>query len=188
MKNGPYELVLAPDDYSGKKYRGKYVYEHHLVYWKHTGKLTTQDFEIHHKNGNHRDNRISNLELLHRKDHQAFHSKARSLAAIRNIKCAYCKNRFEIRNSDLNTRRKQNASGRFYCGRNCTLKYQREILKISMGGHKLPDVTVNCSYCAHPKIIRGSKFNRWNKLKKRHFCDTFCSAVFFNRERKGCKL
>lgn len=31
MKNGDYILVIAPDWYRGKRYRGKYCYEHHLV-------------------------------------------------------------------------------------------------------------------------------------------------------------
>ena len=37
MKNGDYILVKAPTNYPGKKYRNKYCYEHHLVYWQHYG-------------------------------------------------------------------------------------------------------------------------------------------------------
>ena len=31
MKSGNYILIKAPDNYPGKKYRGKYCYEHHYV-------------------------------------------------------------------------------------------------------------------------------------------------------------
>jgi len=39
MKNGPYEMVIAPEEYPGRRYRNRYVYEHQLVWWKNTGKL-----------------------------------------------------------------------------------------------------------------------------------------------------
>lgn len=34
VKNGPYELVIAPEEYPGKKYRGRYAYEHRVNYWR----------------------------------------------------------------------------------------------------------------------------------------------------------
>ena len=33
MKNGDYNLAIAPPDFPGKKYRGKYCSEHVLNYW-----------------------------------------------------------------------------------------------------------------------------------------------------------
>lgn len=75
MKNGPYELVKAPLDYPGKKYRGLYCYEHHLVYWKKHRIVPSNGEVIHHKNGIKRDNRIQNLELKTVKEHNADHNK-----------------------------------------------------------------------------------------------------------------
>lgn len=69
MRNGPYILLKAPIDYPGKKYRGKYVYEHHLVWWKCKGELIDAEDVVHHINGNKHDNRIENLEKISRSDH-----------------------------------------------------------------------------------------------------------------------
>lgn len=72
MKNGPYELVIAPNNYDLKKYRGRYCYEHHLVWFENKSTIP-KGYVIHHKNGNHRDNNIENLELLTIKDHKQWH-------------------------------------------------------------------------------------------------------------------
>lgn len=73
MRNGPYELVVAPDEYPGMKYRGRYCYEHHLVWWLKTGKTISADEVIHHVNGQKRDNRFCNLEKMTRSDHAKHH-------------------------------------------------------------------------------------------------------------------
>lgn len=75
MKCGNYELVKAPLDYPGKKYRDKYCYEHHLVWWQITGNIISEKEVIHHINENKRDNRFENLELLNKKVHTSNHSK-----------------------------------------------------------------------------------------------------------------
>ena len=74
MKNGPYELVIAPDDFPGKKYRDIYCYEHTLVWWINTGVIPKSNEIIHHKQpGNKRDNRFENLELLTNSEHAKLH-------------------------------------------------------------------------------------------------------------------
>lgn len=73
MRNGDYVLVVAPDEYRGKKYRGKYCYEHHLVYWQNTGIVPDSDQLIHHKNENKHDNTFDNLELMTKSEHSKEH-------------------------------------------------------------------------------------------------------------------
>jgi len=77
MKNGNYELIIAPDDWPGKKYREKYCLEHHYVYWKNTGILCEKGFIIHHKNCDRFDNRFENLELLSNRQHSINHALER---------------------------------------------------------------------------------------------------------------
>ena len=91
MKNGPYILVKAPPEYPGKKYRGKYCYEHHLVYWKHHGITRKPNQCIHHINGNTHDNRIENLQMKKWRGHsQEHHSKKSPIQCI----CEWCEKKY----------------------------------------------------------------------------------------------
>ena len=51
MKNGAYELIVPPPAYPGKRYRGKYAYEHRVNWWCHTGQNPDNfpDAVVHHK-------------------------------------------------------------------------------------------------------------------------------------------
>ncbi|NBP04508.1 MAG: HNH endonuclease [Proteobacteria bacterium] len=89
MRNGKYELVVAPEGYPGKKYRGKYCYEHILNYWKNTNKLPESGYEIHHLDGNHRNNKIENLLLVTSKEHRKIHGKLLKKAPIEK-ECSNC--------------------------------------------------------------------------------------------------
>lgn len=105
MRNGPYELIVAPDDWPGKRYRGRYVYEHVYVYWKHTGALPADDEVVHHVNENKRDNRIENLELKSRSEHSAHHNPTKERPER---ECEAC-------GAGFRTRKKTQR----YCSRSC---------------------------------------------------------------------
>ena len=104
MKNGPYTLVLAPSDYPGKKYRGRYCYEHRLIFWQINGYLPET---VHHENTNKRDNVPNNLEGMTRPDHSSLHAKP---LTIKKYVCENCSIEFERRlNGRLNR----------FCSRRC---------------------------------------------------------------------
>jgi hypothetical protein len=115
MRNGDYLLVVAPDEYPGKRYRGRYCYEHHLVYWQHTGDTVKNGEVIHHRNGNKHDNRFENLEKLENSVHTSLHSRPKTM--IRLV-CALCGIEFEreARNVNFYVRRGRD---QFYCRREC---------------------------------------------------------------------
>lgn len=106
MKNGPYILVVAPEEYPGKKYRGRYIYEHHFVWWQATGEVLPKGIEIHHINGKHKDNRLKNLARVTSLQHRQFHYEQNGLrdkpAKRVSRECAHCGIIFERRNSDFN--------------------------------------------------------------------------------------
>jgi hypothetical protein len=90
MKNGPYELVIAPSDYPGKKYRGRYCYEHHLVWWQNTGTLPGPDELIHHKDEQKRRNVFDNLELMKKVGHAHHHGSKQTRSYVE-MRCPACR-------------------------------------------------------------------------------------------------
>ena len=102
MKNGPYELVVPPYRYPGKRYRGRYAYEHHVVWWETTGQAVGDGFVVHHKNGDRRDNDFGNLEVLPKGEHTGLHNQmarksdyevcGTTTGYSRGCRCLECKN------------------------------------------------------------------------------------------------
>ncbi len=125
MKNGPYILIKAPDEYPGKKYRGRYVYEHRLVWWKNTNIIPPNGYQIHHKNEIKTDNRFENLELISTQSHNIVHSKGRSTKLLI---CDWCKSPFIRQICDYNTKIKLGQK-RFYCCRSHQVRDQQRIRK-----------------------------------------------------------
>ncbi len=125
MKNGPYELIKPPANYPGKRYRGRYAYEHHVVFWLSTGICAPKGYEIHHLNGDHRDNRIKNLKLVTSEEHKAIHSALRHLDSRVVATCGFCKQIFFMSRRDYKRRFAQSASGRLYCCRSHQVRGQK---------------------------------------------------------------
>lgn len=120
MKNGPYELILAPADYPGKRYRGKYAYEHHVVYWYHLGIIPTREEVVHHINGIKRDNRIENLSLESLSKHSSLHHKKEWPEII----CGYCSKIRRLKPSVITTRLRNSRWGKIFCSKSCGAKHQ----------------------------------------------------------------
>src|ERR1700744_597361 len=122
MKNGPYELVRAPEGYPGKKYRGKYAYEHRVNYWREHGELPPAGHLVHHENERKRDNDPQNLVALTPKEH------ARKHAPMIEISCSLCGASILFSGALLRSRLKRNG-GNVFCTRRCGAMYQH--------GHRL---------------------------------------------------
>lgn len=117
MRNGPYTLATAPDGYPGRRYRGKYAYEHHIAYWTQYRKVPSGTEVVHHKNHDKRDNRPDNLELMSKSEHARHHCKATTWLTLM---CAHCGVSFK--------RRKGRGSGKrdFCCRSHQVSTQQRE--------------------------------------------------------------
>ena|ERR1700685_2912809 len=127
MRNGPYELVIAPEGYPGRLYRERYAYEHHVVWWKNTGDLVVEPMLIHHKNHNKRDNDFGNLEIKERARHSAEHNRERMKPPeFMTLQCAWCGKDFEIdkRNWSFRKRYKNN-----HCSKSCSVKNQMKLAR-----------------------------------------------------------
>ena len=117
MKNGPYTMVVAPVEYPGRKYRERYVYEHQLVWWRHTGELAGDDFDVHHKNEDKRDNRPENLERLPHAEHTRHHNLQTPPQMV-SLVCRRCERPFMLGARRHRQLVKLGQEG-FYCGRTC---------------------------------------------------------------------
>ena len=73
--SGGYIAVYCPNHPHPKF--GNYVYEHRLVMEKQIGRFLTPSAIVHHKNGVKHDNRIENLELMNKSEHNMIHLKER---------------------------------------------------------------------------------------------------------------
>lgn len=169
MKNGPYTLVKAPADFPGKKYRGRYCYEHHLVYWQHVGSLPGSDECIHHLNGNTRDNRRENLALVPWGKHVGDHNKKRPRTAVyETTACSACGKQFTKKAWYFNRGRARGQS-KFYCSRECAPTLPR--------GEELSKLT--CAECGS-SFVRLARVVRARKKsgKKFSFCSRICAGKY----------
>lgn len=112
-------LVRAPDSYPGIRYSGLYCYEHQAIWWLHYNYLPEKGMHIHHVNGDFTDNRIENLEVIHRKEHSKHkHNGGKQPKQFIELTCAYCRSKFIQRESSVNYR-KSLGQAEFYCQKKC---------------------------------------------------------------------
>jgi hypothetical protein len=124
LKNGPYYFVRPPAEYPGKRYRDKYAYEHHVVWWAKNG-LIPRGHEIHHMNGNHRDNRIENLQLVSSKEHRKIHADLSRKPPLAN-ECNYCGVTHYIPGRNYRYKIKHGQKY-FFCSTLCQAKLQHQL-------------------------------------------------------------
>ena len=133
MKNGPYELIIAPKKFPGKRYRDKYAYEHVVIFWKYHGFVPKTGFEIHHKDMNHRNNKITNLKLLTIAEHRKLHGLLKTQRSMVTVECGFCIKKITIIKSDLEKRLKQNKFKKLFCSTSCGAKHQHGMKAAVLG-------------------------------------------------------
>ena len=117
MRNGDYELVVAPVDFPGLKYRGRYCYEHTLVYWRNTGRIPGPTECLHHINEKKRDNCFENLELKTRVTHAKEHGAEQGRVVVQ-LRCPSCRRVFERERRQTHLGKKRGKAT--FCSRQCS--------------------------------------------------------------------
>lgn len=71
VKKGDYNYAVVHGHPHATKHG--YVLEHRAKAEQKIGRTLKKHEDVHHKNGNKKDNRLSNLEVLHHKEHAGHH-------------------------------------------------------------------------------------------------------------------
>ena len=129
MKSNGRTLIVAPADYPGTKYQGRYAYEHRVIWWQHYKDLPPKGWHIHHINGNPLDNRIENLESISAHEHaKDRHHGGKEIATYTVLECHACKVRFEQLTRTVNFRLSKGQS-QFFCCKSHQVTYQNQFRK-----------------------------------------------------------
>ena len=78
--NGYEQTRLVPDDFAAMRDSGGYVLLHRLVVAEWLRRPLRADEVVHHRNGDHRDNRLSNLQILTASEHTRLHKRKEVVA------------------------------------------------------------------------------------------------------------
>jgi len=71
--------------YKAIKVSGKKIDEHRHIMQEHLGRKLSRDECVHHINGDPRDNRIENLEVVSRSDHSKSHVTSKQMKRIKRL-------------------------------------------------------------------------------------------------------
>ena len=66
--------IAHPNEYTMVKHKGYSKIEHRVIWEKHNGPIP-KGMLIHHINGNKKDNRIENLQMMSFHEHMQLHKK-----------------------------------------------------------------------------------------------------------------
>jgi len=122
VSKGDYTYAVVPTHPAATK--NGYVLEHRIVMENQLGRLLTSNEVVHHINGDKKDNRIENLELLTNQQHTQRHMADRTRAVVY-LRCPQCRTVF-IRDKHQTFLSKP---GTTYtcCSRSCSGKLSRRI-------------------------------------------------------------
>lgn len=102
---------------------GSVVDEHRYIMTNYLNRELSYNDVVHHKDGNKKNNDISNLELLSRKEHASGHGIKQDDEKYITLKCDYCGQDFNILISKHKYRISKSQCN-FFCSRSCTVKNQ----------------------------------------------------------------
>lgn len=127
ISKGDYIYALVPNHPNATK--NGYVLHHRIVVENHIGRLLNADEVIHHKDGNKKNNDISNLEITTNNEHARHHAKERGKTYAL-LKCPVC--------GKIYSKEKRYVDrGRYCCSRECGNKYQTIPVKDRLGHNSI---------------------------------------------------
>jgi hypothetical protein len=86
-QHGEYVLIYKPNHPNAQ--RGGYILEHRYIMSEYIGRPLRDNEEVHHINGNEKDNRIENLQLVTSSEHTTIHN----IVDMSDRVCLLCKSK-----------------------------------------------------------------------------------------------
>ncbi len=127
VSKGDYNYVVVKNHPHRTKLN--YVFEHRVVMENHLLRILESYEVVHHKNGNKKDNRIENLEVMTNKEHNRYHQLERG-RSFTIWMCPFCKKEFETAtNASPKFKKKQNQKLKF-CSRKCAGSFYAKLRKL----------------------------------------------------------
>ncbi len=122
ISKGDYNYCLVPDHPNSTK--NGYMLEHRIVIENHLSRLLNSNEVVHHKNGDRKDNRLNNLEVLTNKEHARLHGIQRGKTMVELI-CPFCQLKFIRQKKNTHLSKKKQVST--FCSRRCSASFYRHI-------------------------------------------------------------
>jgi hypothetical protein len=121
VKKGEYVYAVVPDHPRAIKFG--YILVHRVVMENHLGRLLDSGEIVHHVNGDKKNNDISNLEVMSKREHARRHALAVGRAMVE-LRCPWCGKIFAVRRGQSFL-----AKGYEYtcCSRRCRGRFSRMI-------------------------------------------------------------
>lgn len=120
VNKGDYLYAYVPEH--PKCTKNGYVLMHRIIMENHLGRVLNTNEVVHHKNGNKKDNDISNLELLTNEEHSKLHGNLHGRKYVK-LKCPFCGKIFDIPKNHSFLQRKTKCT---FCSKSCSAKFYRE--------------------------------------------------------------
>jgi len=123
VSKGDYYYAVLPEHPNSTDWG--YVLWHRVIMENHLGRLLTPEEVVHHINGDKKDNRLENLELLDKKEHSARHM--RTGRKMVELKCPGCGKVFVRKFGNTHLVPSRKGLGFTSCSQKCRSKIVREI-------------------------------------------------------------